>query len=64
MALTRYNMKRWLLMLQGKSLFHVNQEIGKCFTKTGLTGYYNDRALEANQWLCNFLQLLMEAPSP
>ena len=42
MALTRYNMKRWLLMLQGKSLFHVNQEIGKCFTKTGLTGYYND----------------------
>ena len=25
------------------------------------TGYYNDRALEANQWLCNFLQLLMDA---
>jgi arabinogalactan endo-1,4-beta-galactosidase len=25
------------------------------------TGYYNDRALEANQWLCDFLQLLMEA---
>ena len=42
MALTRYNMKRWFLMLRGKSLFHVNQEIGKCFTKTGLTGYYND----------------------
>jgi len=42
MALTLYNMKRWLLMLQGKSLFHVNQEIGKCFTKTSLTGYYND----------------------
>lgn len=29
-------------MLQGKSLFHVNQELGKCFTKTGLTGYYNN----------------------
>ncbi len=29
-------------MLQGKSLFHVNQELGKCFTKTELTGYYND----------------------
>ena len=42
MALTRYDMKRWYLMLRGKSLFHVNQEIGKCFTKTGLTGYYND----------------------
>ncbi len=25
------------------------------------TGYYNDRALEANQWLCDFLQLLIEA---
>jgi len=25
------------------------------------TGYYNDRSLEANQWLCDFLQLLMEA---
>lgn len=25
------------------------------------TGYYNDRTLEANQWLCDFLQLLMEA---
>lgn len=25
------------------------------------TGYYNDRALEANQWLCDFLQLMMEA---
>lgn len=25
------------------------------------TGYYNDRALEANQWLCDFLQLLMDA---
>lgn len=25
------------------------------------TGYYNDRALEANQWLCSFLQLLLEA---
>lgn len=25
------------------------------------TGYYNDRALEANQWLCDFLKLLMDA---
>ena len=25
------------------------------------TGYYNDRPLEANHWLCDFLQLLMEA---
>ena len=25
------------------------------------TGYYNDRALEANQWLCDFLKLLIDA---
>ena len=25
------------------------------------TGYYNDRALEANQWLCDFLLLLIDA---
>lgn len=25
------------------------------------TGYYNDRALEANQWLCDFLQKLIAA---
>ena len=25
------------------------------------TGYYNDRPVEANQWLCNFVQQLMEA---
>jgi arabinogalactan endo-1,4-beta-galactosidase len=25
------------------------------------TGYYNDRALEANQWLCDFLKLLLDA---
>lgn len=25
------------------------------------TGYYNDRPLEANQWLCDFVQQLMEA---
>ena len=25
------------------------------------TGYYNDRQLEANQWLCNFLSQLIDA---
>ena len=25
------------------------------------TGYYNDRAMEANQWLCEFLQRLLDA---
>ena len=25
------------------------------------TGYYNDRPMEANQWLCDFLQLMIDA---
>ena len=29
-------------MLCGKSLFHVNQELGKCFDTNGIKGYYND----------------------
>lgn len=29
-------------MLRGQSMFHVNQEIGKCFSVSELKGYYND----------------------
>ena len=29
-------------MLIGKSIFHVNQSCGKSFSKSGITGYYND----------------------
>ena len=29
-------------MLCGKSLLHVNQELGKCFDTNGIKGYYND----------------------
>lgn len=42
MALTIYNIKRWFLMLRGKSLFHVNQEEGKYYSTTTVAGYYND----------------------
>lgn len=34
--------KRWYLMLTGKSIWHVNQDIGKCFQKNKLEGYYNN----------------------
>lgn len=34
--------KRWYLMLTGKSVWHVNQDIGKCFAKDEIRGYYNN----------------------
>lgn len=42
MALNKYNLKRWWNMFRGKSMFHVNQEIGKCFDTDAVRGYYND----------------------
>ena len=39
MAITRYNIKRWTLMLTGKSIYHVEQKIGKAIDRGG---YYND----------------------
>lgn len=35
-------LKRWLNMLNGKSVFHVEQSEGKCYSKTEIKGYYND----------------------
>lgn len=34
--------KRWYLMLIGKSIWHVNQDIGKCFSADSIKGYYNN----------------------
>ena len=34
--------KRWYLMLTGKSIWHVNQDIGKCFSVDSIKGYYNN----------------------
>ena len=34
--------KRWYLMLTGKSIWHVNQDIGKCFSIDSIKGYYNN----------------------
>ena len=33
-----YQIKRWYLMLTGKSVWHVNQDIGKCFAKGEVRG--------------------------
>lgn len=42
MALNKYNIKKWYLMLTGRSILHVNQEIGKNYSKVEIKGYYND----------------------
>jgi hypothetical protein len=42
MSVNRYNIKKWFLMLTGRSLAHVEQGIGKVYSKNSIKGYYND----------------------
>lgn len=42
MAVSIHQIKRWYLMLAGKSVWHVNQDIGKCFARDKIRGYYNN----------------------
>lgn len=42
MAINVYNIKKWTRMLMGKSLFHVNQDLGKHFSANEILGYYNN----------------------
>lgn len=42
MAFNIKNLKRWYLMLTGQSVWHVNQDIGKCFSADSIKGYYNN----------------------
>ena len=42
MAVTLFQIRHWYLMLTGRSLWHVNQDIGKCFSKDIIRGYYNN----------------------
>lgn len=39
MSISLYNLKRWAKMLAGKSIYHVDQGLGKAISKGG---YYND----------------------
>lgn len=34
--------KRWYKMLTGNSVWHVNQDLGRCFSKDEIRGYYNN----------------------
>lgn len=42
MAISFYQLKRWYYMLTGKSIWHVNQDIGKCYSSNCICGYYNN----------------------
>lgn len=42
MGVSLYKIKKWYKMLAGKSISHVNQDVGTCYSKSGVTGYYND----------------------
>ena len=42
MGISVYKIKKWYKMLTGKSISHVNQGIGTCYSKTEVAGYYND----------------------
>lgn len=42
MAISLYKIKKWAKMLSGKSVFHVNQDEGKVYSKTEVAGYYNN----------------------
>lgn len=42
MGISLYNIKRWSRMLAGRSIYHVDQNIGKAFIPGELAGYFND----------------------
>lgn len=42
MSVSLYKIKKWYKMMTGKSIQHVNQGVGTCYSKTEITGYYND----------------------
>ncbi len=42
MSISIYKIKKWYKMMTGKSISHVNQGIGTCYSKNEVAGYYND----------------------
>lgn len=42
MGISFYKIKKWYKMMTGKSISHVNQGVGTCYSKTEVAGYYND----------------------
>lgn len=42
MSISIYKINKWYKMIIGKSISHVNQGVGTCYSKTKVSGYYND----------------------
>lgn len=42
MSVSIYNIKRWIKMLNGTSIYHVRQDLGRVFIPGKLNGYFND----------------------
>lgn len=42
MNISFYKLKKWYKMLAGNSIYHVNQGVGKYYSKAEILGYYND----------------------
>ena len=42
MGISLYKIKKWYKMMTGSSISHVNQGEGTCYSKTEVSGYYND----------------------
>lgn len=42
MGINKYKIKKWVKMIFGKSIHHVNQGIGKIYNLNFIKGYYND----------------------
>lgn len=42
MGLSVYKIKKWTKMITGRSISHVEQGIGKCYSIDDVRGYYND----------------------
>lgn len=42
MSISIYNINKWIKMLFGKSILHVNQGIGQIYSTSDVKGYYND----------------------
>ncbi len=42
MGISIFNIKKWYRMVTGKSVLHVNQDMGKCFVPGEVKGYFNN----------------------
>jgi hypothetical protein len=42
MGISIFKIRKWCKMLMGKSISHVNQGVGRCYSRTEVEGYYND----------------------